>query len=105
MMARVPAYYASTEMDDVPAEFARGVARHVFSQIEGDPDQPLLVRCVRYLDTAAREDISPERVNELDLEELYAADAWRDSEGRIQVLKRSPASQAAPVILPPDAER
>ena len=98
MLARVAAFYAEAEMDEVPAEFARGIAGFVISQSQADGHHggQALVRCVQYVGdgTPAERDA----LDDTGVNVVYEATVWHDSDGRLSVLKRSPEAEVAPPV-------
>jgi hypothetical protein len=102
MMARVAAYYSETDADDVPAELARGVARHAIAEHKIDKGQRLFVRCVRHLGERPISEIVPPESESRDLQVSYEADAWINLDGEIRVMKRSPTPQSALPRRPTD---
>ena len=95
-MTQVAAFYADNEMDEVPAELARGLAHHAMQTNEqsfGQQDR-LVVRCLQYVG-----DDDPSAVEVFDtagINVVYEADVWVDRQGRLSVLKRSPVAEVAP---------
>lgn len=105
MMAQVAAYYAENEMDEVPAELARGFARYaIHGRQRPGSDERLVVRCLRYIgddDPAGVQDslVSP------GIHVVYEADVWVDQNGTLSVLKRSPAAEVAPPVPTSSADQ
>jgi len=95
-MAQIAAFYADNDMDEVSAELARGLAHHVMEtdeQLSGEPGR-LVVRCLQYIGDDDPSAIETSDVTGINV--VYEADVWLDRQGRLNVLKRSPAAQAAP---------
>ena len=85
---RFGAMYAEAEVDEIPAEFAKGLANHALSAHAAKHAEQVLVQCVRY---PGSESGSPE-----DNTVIYEADVWRNKDGDLEVLKRSPEQHVAP---------
>lgn len=98
MLGRVGASYAAADVDEVPAEIAKSLAAHVIKLRPTASDgMPLHVRCVQHVGeldplTFVMEDIGD------GINLVYEADVW-SSRDRLNVLKRSPASQSAPPLV------
>ena len=104
-MTQVAAFYADSEMDEVPAELARGLAHHTMQTNEQlfGPQVRLVVRCLQYVG-----DDDPSAVEVFDtagINVVYEADVWVDRQGRLSVLKRSPVAETAPPVQRSPAEK
>ena len=102
MLGQVAAFHARLDIDEVPAEIVRSLARNFFTRVEQDAaNQPIYVRCVQHVGESDPLTFDPSD-NDAEVNILYEADVLLDASNNgpptVNVLKRTPISQSAPPV-------